>query len=148
MLNSLLCTQQSSFCNVSVPRNLLQAHTTSLANFFLNVSVSVFCSRERSFGSWINVKYELYCICSRADDCVHVCITLQGFSLILLLPNVMDCFGTASSPALGTLQSHYEPMTHNIICVMSSHKNLHVRFNTTCRSKYFVQALLPVSYGR
>ncbi len=25
MLNSLLCTQQSSFCNVSVPRDLLQA---------------------------------------------------------------------------------------------------------------------------
>ncbi len=30
MLNSLLCTQQSTFCNVSVLRDLLQAPTVSV----------------------------------------------------------------------------------------------------------------------
>ncbi len=38
MLNSLLCTQQSSFCNVSVPRDLLQAHTVQKTKGYLIVS--------------------------------------------------------------------------------------------------------------
>ncbi len=44
MSNSVLCTQQSSYCNVSVPRDLLQTHTVQ------NTRVCTVCVWRRSYG--------------------------------------------------------------------------------------------------